>query len=109
VALFGTTTIDKAALFEPITPPSGIPPAQHSEKDNAEFAVIDMLGQTITLDGMHVRKIIPKNAHILYSGKAVELMDSYFVNCTFNFQYTPQAQQFADAILSHLPVNFDAS
>jgi hypothetical protein len=109
VMLCGFTTPDKAALYEEITPSPETPPIEHSEKDSAEYAMVDLLGQTTRLDGMRLKNIILRNAHIVYNGRSVNLENVYFVNCTFEFERDPTTQQLAAKLLESPSTTFKVS
>jgi hypothetical protein len=104
ITTFGFATADKAALFEHIGPipavglPPELNPIVHPEQGNAEYAVVDFLGQTVILDGMRLRNIILKNSHLTYTGKLIDLNNVYFVGCTFTFPNDLRGQQFAKAL-----------
>jgi hypothetical protein len=95
VMVTGWVESDKAARFEPI---GANPPMQHQQIES-EYALVDFLGQPSDLDGMWVRNVIIKNAHIQYSGKPLHLENVYFINCKFEVQEQPNVLRFADAFL----------
>jgi hypothetical protein len=71
--------------------------------------VVDGTGSNIFLDGFHLRNVTVRGAKITYKGGPLILENVYFLNCTFDVQRTPQGQQFADAMLTHVPVSFSRS
>lgn len=57
-------------------------------------------------DGFQLRNVIFDGVGIEYKGGPIRLENVYFVNCTFDVQHTSEGQEFAKAILSHVPVTF---
>lgn len=66
-------------------------------------------GFELRLDGYHLRNVIVEGARIVYNGGPLILENVYFVNCSFEMQRTRQDQNFANAVLSHVPVTFSPS
>jgi hypothetical protein len=108
VLLSGYTPNAQAARYEPLIPDPKISP-QHPASGEAEYVIVDLRGQATSLDGMHLKNIILKNALVYYTGKALKLENVYFVNCRFAIDNTPEGQQFADTALSHPSVTFTPS
>ncbi len=66
-------------------------------------------GTEITLDGFHLKNVILRNATIVYRGGPLILENVYFVNCRFNISKTDAGIEFADNVVSSVPINFKPS
>jgi hypothetical protein len=63
-------------------------------------------GTAIRLDGYKVRNIIFRNSKIIYKGGPLEMQNVYFVDCTFDFQLTPNSRSLSNRILAFAPTDF---
>jgi hypothetical protein len=62
--------------------------------------VLILKGGNITLDKMHLKKVVLVNVHVVYKGGPLQLNDVYFLNCTFDVTHVPNGVSFADRILT---------
>ncbi len=102
--MYGSTTADKAALFEPIPTQGG-----HPGSDNAEFAVLDFEGQGTSLDNVRMRNLVIVNAVIHYTGKSIDLENVFFINCKFDIKRNQNTEHFAGSVLQAEATTFKAS
>lgn len=63
---------------------------------------------TLTLDGLFVKRVIVKDAHVVYHGGPVVLQGVYFVDCTFEIDHRPQGVTFASTLLASSAVTFSS-
>jgi len=99
VGVVGAVPIKQAAILEHI--------AQHINTGalGNQFVVVD--GGNIVLDGFHLKHVVLRNVHVVYSGGPVILEDVYFLNCTFDIKPAPNGQNFASNLLeSGVAINF---
>jgi hypothetical protein len=59
-----------------------------------------LIGGDLVLDGLYLKQIIIRDAHVIYKGGSLTMENVYFINCTFDIQQEPQGQAFALAVLS---------
>ncbi len=62
-------------------------PDKNLSKPNGP-AVLFLDGGTVVLDGMYFKRVIIRNAKVVYRGGPVHMEDVYFVNCTFTWEPT---------------------
>ena len=60
-------------------------------------------GGGLSLDGMNLRNVVIRGAHVVYKGGPLQLRNVYFVDCTFDVRINRNAQSFALAALSPGP------
>jgi hypothetical protein len=65
-----------------------------------------MEGGTVRLDGMIMKRIVIRDARVIYQGGPASLRGVYFVNCKFEIQPKLTGQMLATAIISEPSVNF---
>jgi hypothetical protein len=53
----------------------------------------------VDLDEIQLRNVVFRNVHISYLGGPTIIKNVYFIDCTFNVNTSPNARQFAKAIL----------
>jgi outer membrane murein-binding lipoprotein Lpp len=60
----------------------------------------------IALDGMYMKNVMVRNAHVIYNGGPVRLENITFVNCTFDFTKSKPTIDLGNTILQATSVNF---
>lgn len=80
--------------------------ADANEKQTTGPSYLIMEGGTVRLDGMIMKRIVIRNARVIYQGGPASLQSVFFVNCKFEIQPKPTGQMLATAIISDPSVNF---
>jgi len=70
------------------------------------FIILDAPGKELALDGSHLRRVIIRNAKIIYHGGSVELEGVYFLNCSFDIGKSDRGTKFESAVLLTPDVTF---
>ena len=91
---------DKAAVIERIGHPLNT-----DQPEGPGFFLLEG-PSTLHLDGYRLKNIIFRGVKIEYKGGPIEMENVYFVNCTFDFRPTPEAQQLSKAVLASAAVTF---
>ena len=62
----------------------------------------------INLEGFRLKNVVVRDAHVVYGGGPVELVNVYFVNCTFDIHPSPQSPRLANTLLKAEAVYFSS-
>ena len=66
-------------------------------------------GGNLTIDNVHMKKVILRNVHVFYNGGPLEMQEVYFINCTFEVRHQSNGEGLIMAALQGVAVNFNAS
>lgn len=62
----------------------------------------------VSLDGMYMKNVIVRNAHVVYNGGPVRLENVTFVNCIFDFTKSKPTINLSNTLLQAASVSFSA-
>ena len=79
-----------------------------ASSSGAQFIVYELFrpDNELSLDGAYLRNVIIKNSTVVYKGGPTHLENVYFVNCRFDISTQANVQEFASAVLSSTPTDF---
>jgi hypothetical protein len=89
----GYSDFPDVAQFRPIGDPD-----LNGGKPGPAFLLFD--GAEVLVDGMHIKRVIFRNSHIIYRGGPINLDTVYFVNCTFEIVRETNGMRLAEEVLS---------
>lgn len=72
------------------------------------YLLMDVMGQPLRLDGMRISHTVIRNAEVVYEGAPVELEDTIFINCVFDFQLKPHGQELIRTLLKSDSISYTA-
>ena len=87
--------------------PFGDPDANEKFPTGPSYLIME--GGTVKLDGMSMKRIVVRDATVVYQGGPLTMQSVYFVNCKFEIEHKPSGQLLAAAILSDPSVKFESS
>jgi hypothetical protein len=95
----GRVAPDHSARLETLSSPQ-------SASSNVGLFVIQEGSDSLVLDGMYMKNVIVRNAHVFYGGGPVRLEDVSFVNCIFTFAKNKPSIKLSNSILQSSAVTF---